>query len=203
MACGDLDAADEVLKLGFSAETSDVRAARVRLALERGDAGTARALMENWPAEPQPRARRERRLWLAILDHLDGREAEACDAMTAVVGEADIEGDVGLFEAAGNFALGPARALYRSAPTAFLRALVDRPMAARPPKAVKGLAEQLTDREFMVLVHLPSRQSNAEVADRLDVSLNTVKTHLKHIYRKLDVAGRSEAVEAAERLHLL
>ncbi|MBV8304918.1 MAG: DNA-binding response regulator, partial [Acidimicrobiia bacterium] len=34
-------------------------------------------------------------------------------------------------------------------------------------------------------------------------SLNTVKTHLKHIYRKLDVSGRSEAVEAAERLHLL
>jgi LuxR family maltose regulon positive regulatory protein len=134
---------------------------------------------------------------------LDGREVEACDALAAVVDEADLEGDVGLFEATGNFALGPARVLYRSAPTAFLRTLVDRPMAAHTPKPVKGLAEQLTDREFMVLVHLPSRQSNAEIAERLDVSLNTVKTHLKHIYRKLDVAGRSEAVQTAEQLHLL
>jgi LuxR family maltose regulon positive regulatory protein len=55
----------------------------------------------------------------------------------------------------------------------------------------------------MVLVHLPSRQSNAEIATRLGVSLNTVKTHLKHIYRKLDVVGRNEAVTAAERWHLL
>jgi LuxR family maltose regulon positive regulatory protein len=123
--------------------------------------------------------------------------------MAAVVSEADLESDLGVFEAAGNFALGPARALYRAAPTAFLRALVDRPMTARSPKPIRGLAEQLTDREFMVLVHLPTRQSNAEIAERLAVSLNTVKTHLKHIYRKLDVAGRSAAVESAEQLHLL
>ena len=88
-------------------------------------------------------------------------------------------------------------------PTAFLRALVERPVSAGRAKPVKGLAEQLTDREYMVLVHLPSRQSNAEIAERLGVSLNTVKTHLKHIYRKLDVVGRSDAVDAAERLHLL
>ena len=66
-----------------------------------------------------------------------------------------------------------------------------------------GEGSSLTDREYMVLIHLPTRQSNAEIGERLDVSLNTVKTHLKHIYRKLDVVGRSQAVEAAERLHLL
>src|SRR5205085_6390269 len=129
--------------------------------------------------------------------------AMACSGMAAVVAEADAEGHTGLFEAARPYALGPARALYRAAPTAFLRALVDRPVITGRAKPVRGLAEQVTDREFMVLMHLPSRQSNAEIAERMGVSLNTVKTHLKHIYRKLDVVGRSEAVGAAERLHLL
>ena len=203
LASGDLDAAEEALDFGFGGETSEVRTARVLLALERGDTSGARAVVDGWPEEPHPRGERERRLCVAILDHLEGHEREACAAMADVVAEADAEGDVGLFEPAGNYALGPARALYRTAPTAFLRNLVDRPMAARQAKPVKGLAEQLTDREYMVLAHLPSRQSNAEIAERMDVSLNTVKTHLKHIYRKLDVVGRSAAVDAAERLHVL
>jgi LuxR family maltose regulon positive regulatory protein len=203
IASGDLAGAAEIVELGLGSGSSELAAARVRLAVERGDTARARALVDGWPHEPEPRARRERQLWTAILDHLDGDEAAACAAMRAVVVEAEAEGDVGLFHSAGKYALGPLRALYRSAPTIFLRALVDQPFIVGRVKPAKGLAEQLTDREYMVLVHLPSRQSNAEIAQRLGVSLNTVKTHLKHIYRKLDVVGRSDAVEAAERLHLL
>ena len=195
--------AAEILEAAIGADSSDVTEARVRLSLDRGDPSGARDLVDRWSAEPQSRGDRQRRLWLAVLDHLDGRDAPACEAMQAVVTDAEREGDIGLFVMAGTYALGPARALYRSAPTSFLRAVVERPVAARRVKTVRGLAEQLTDREYMVLVHLPSRQSNAEIAERLAVSLNTVKTHLKHIYRKLEVDGRSEAVEAAERLHLL
>jgi LuxR family maltose regulon positive regulatory protein len=200
---GDLDGAQGVLDAGLGGETSEVAGARVRLAVERGDVTGARALAEKWPDEPQPQADRERRLWLAVLDHMEGEEAKACSRMAVVVAEADAEGHTGLFDAARKYALGPARALYRAAPTAFLRTLVDRPVTAGRAKPVKGLAEQLTAREYMVLVHLPSRQSNADIAEGLGVSLNTVKTHLKHIYRKLDVVGRSEAVGAAEGLHLL
>lgn len=203
ITAGDLDVAEELLGDGTGTEISEVVAAHVRLVLERGDVSRARALVESWPTEPLPRADRERRLWLAVLDHLDGNEAAACSQLAGVVAEAAAEGDFALFEPAGNYALGPARALYRAAPSVFLRALVDRPITFRQAKPVKGLAEQLTDREYMVLVRLPTRQSNAEIAERLGVSLNTVKTHLKHIYRKLDVAGRSEAVEAAERMHLM
>ena len=202
MARGDLDGAQVLLDVGLG-ETSEVTTARVRLAFERGNTPAVRSLVEAWQDDPQPRAGRERRLWTAIVDHLDGDHAGARAAMAAVVAEAEVEGDVGLFRAAGSAALGPARAVYRTAPTAFLRLLVDQPVGAGPAPAVKGLVEQLTDREYMVLVHLPSRQSNAEIATRLGVSLNTVKTHLKHIYRKLDVVGRNEAVTAAERWHLL
>ena len=63
--------------------------------------------------------------------------------------------------------------------------------------------EPLTERERIVLGYLPSRLSNAEIAAELDLSLNTVKTHLKHIYRKLGTNGRNDAIEAAERLGLL
>jgi LuxR family maltose regulon positive regulatory protein len=189
--------------LGPEVNGTELAVARVRLAVERGDLAHARALVNAWPDEPQTRARREQQLWAAIIDHLDGSESDACWGMATVVAEAEAEGDIGLFQSAGKHALGPARALYRAAPTAFLRALVDQPVVAGHAQPAKGLTEQLTDREYMVLVHLPSRQSNAEIAARLGVSLNTVKTHLKHIYRKLDAVGRSEAVEAAEQLHLL
>ena len=68
---------------------------------------------------------------------------------------------------------------------------------------MNDLVEQLTDREHAVLALLPTRLSNTEVAERLGVSLNTVKTHVKHIYRKLGVTRRSDAVAEAERLRLV
>jgi LuxR family maltose regulon positive regulatory protein len=65
------------------------------------------------------------------------------------------------------------------------------------------LIEQLTEQELVVLGYLPSRLSNAAIAEELGVSLNTIKTHLKHIYRKFDVSDRGEAITVGERLHLL
>jgi LuxR family maltose regulon positive regulatory protein len=57
----------------------------------------------------------------------------------------------------------------------------------------------LTDREVEVLALLAQGQTNAEMAKTLFVSVNTVKTHLKNIFAKLDVGTRTEAVQVAER----
>ena len=65
------------------------------------------------------------------------------------------------------------------------------------------LVEPLTDRELAVLDHLPTRESNADMAQALYVSVNTLKTHLRNIYRKLDAGGRDEAIDRARELHLL
>ena len=65
------------------------------------------------------------------------------------------------------------------------------------------LLEPLSDRELAVLRFLPTMMSNAEIAGEMFVSVNTVKTHLKHIYRKLDVSERRDAVRRGRDLHLL
>jgi DNA-binding NarL/FixJ family response regulator len=52
----------------------------------------------------------------------------------------------------------------------------------------------LSDRERQILACAAAGQSNKEIADHLCVSVDTVKTHLHHIYQKLSVAGRVEAI---------
>jgi LuxR family transcriptional regulator, maltose regulon positive regulatory protein len=63
--------------------------------------------------------------------------------------------------------------------------------------------EALTDRELEVLRLLPTSKSLREIGADLFVSLNTVKTHTRGIYRKLDVGSRDEAVPRARELGLL
>ena len=65
------------------------------------------------------------------------------------------------------------------------------------------LLEPLSGREQSVLRYLPTLMSNAEIAGELFVTPNTVKTHLKSIYRKLAVSRRRDAVERARALELL
>ena len=58
----------------------------------------------------------------------------------------------------------------------------------------KAPLASLTDREREILACAAAGLSNKEIADQLCVSIDTVKTHLHHIYRKLSVNGRVEAV---------
>lgn len=57
--------------------------------------------------------------------------------------------------------------------------------------------ENLTEREEKVLRLLTQGLGNKEIAARLDVSVNTVKTHLKNVFRKLGVKSRLEAMRVA------
>jgi LuxR family maltose regulon positive regulatory protein len=73
----------------------------------------------------------------------------------------------------------------------------------RSPAVAVLLAEPLSEREQAILRYLPTMMSNHEIAGELFVSVNTVKTHLKAIYRKLDASGRREAVERGRELALM
>jgi len=65
------------------------------------------------------------------------------------------------------------------------------------------IADELTDRELSVLRLMPTELSQREIGDALFISLNTVKSHARSIYRKLNVDARDEAVEQARALRLL
>jgi LuxR family maltose regulon positive regulatory protein len=84
---------------------------------------------------------------------------------------------------------------------ALLEVLLDAVDEATPNRP--ALAEPLTEREQRILRYLPTMLTNAEIGAEVFVSLNTVKTHLRSIYRKLDATGRADAVEKARRLGLL
>jgi LuxR family transcriptional regulator, maltose regulon positive regulatory protein len=79
--------------------------------------------------------------------------------------------------------------------------LVD--LLVTPSPALAGRHVSLTDRELAVLQLLPSMMSNEQIAGELFVSVNTLRTHTKHIFTKLDVNTRRAAVERAADLGLL
>ena len=61
----------------------------------------------------------------------------------------------------------------------------------------------LSQRELEVLELMSAGLSNQEIADKLFVSLNTIKTHSAKIFEKMDVKRRTQAVEMAKRLHII
>jgi len=65
------------------------------------------------------------------------------------------------------------------------------------------VVEPLTEREREVLRHVSDMLDTAEVASEMYISINTVKTHLKSIFRKLAATHRSEAVRRAQQLELI
>jgi LuxR family transcriptional regulator, maltose regulon positive regulatory protein len=65
------------------------------------------------------------------------------------------------------------------------------------------VVEPLTERECEVLRHVSRMLNTAEVASEMYISTNTVKTHLRSIYRKLAAAHRGEAVRRARQLELI
>ena len=72
-----------------------------------------------------------------------------------------------------------------------------------PPGELTRPGELLTKGETRVLRYLSSQLSAREIAGELYVSTNTVKTHQRHLYRKLGARNRTQAVERARALGLL
>jgi len=66
-----------------------------------------------------------------------------------------------------------------------------------------ALDEKLTNRELEILKHLTTGNPISAIAKQLHISQNTMKTHLRNVYRKLDVDGRHTAVEKARKLLLI
>lgn len=71
----------------------------------------------------------------------------------------------------------------------------------RNEQALKAL--KISPREFTILEHLADGLSNKEIARALEISPNTVKTHLARLFGKLEVARRTQAITKARELALI
>jgi LuxR family transcriptional regulator, maltose regulon positive regulatory protein len=83
---------------------------------------------------------------------------------------------------------------------------VSSPRLIEPSRLVEPslrLAEPLSQGEIRVLRYMPTNLSAPEIARELSVSVNTVRTHIRHVCRKLGAHGRTEAVARARALGLL
>jgi LuxR family maltose regulon positive regulatory protein len=93
---------------------------------------------------------------------------------------------------------------HRTAHAALLSDILDA-FAGKGPvdRALAAQVEPLTESELRVLRHLPTNLTAPEIAGELYLSTSTVKTHMRHVYEKLGVHRRTEAVERARDLGLI
>ena len=75
--------------------------------------------------------------------------------------------------------------------------------SSRARRTAPGMVDSLTERELAVLAYLPRRIKHRDIAAELYITMNTLKTHLASIYRKLGVTDRDEAATRAAELGLL
>jgi LuxR family maltose regulon positive regulatory protein len=206
-ARGDLEEARVALDRA-PPEEPDVAVVAARLALAQGDPEAARALVEVAlePPASQP-ARVEAWLLKALAERELRERATARDSLETALRLATPEHYRSVFLAGGPAARAALVELIRTG-TAH-RSLVAELIAVFDDRAPRveltpaEVLEPLSEREKAILRYLPTMMSNVEIADELYLSINTVKTHLRHIYRKLGVTRRRDAVERARQLSLI
>lgn len=74
--------------------------------------------------------------------------------------------------------------------------------SARTSRRASNSVHVLSSRELQIVRRVGAGMTNQEVATDLYVSVNTVKTHLKNIFRKLEVANRAQAIARVNQLNI-
>ena len=198
---------------------------RAMLLLAQGDHAAAEPLLlaarDAQARHTEARLACDARVLLAHLYRVSGRTDEALAALAATLDELAADDTLGLLLLEGEPVAGPLLDLalardVRAPVAARARALLDampqapaRPEAAQPAAAASliprpsSLPEPLTPRELEILRLLAAGANNQAIADRLVISLHTVKRHVTNLHQKLGVASRLEAVARARELGLV
>ena len=212
-----------------AAETAAL--ATVRLLLAEGQAPAALEALDALRADPLVPAGAGRdegieRLVLRALALRDaGRHRAAVGTLARALELAEPEGHVRAFVDEGPALAGLLRAVLdarqsgspdvpRTVSAPYLRKLLAAlehhpqtrpaaPAAAPEPAGVAPALEPLTEREREVLVLIAAGKSNRQIAAELVVTEGTVKTHLTHVYRKLDAHSRTQALVRGRELQLI
>ncbi|HEX3980314.1 MAG TPA: LuxR C-terminal-related transcriptional regulator, partial [Acidimicrobiales bacterium] len=175
----------------------------VAAALATGRIDHARKLLVGTPwtgSEPRPTV--ERHVQAAWLASAEGFSEDAVRSLRQAMETASVHSLVEVFVRAGPVVVRLVAEHDDVAPD-FRNAILARARDIIAPVTGGDLPDPLTDRELEILSYLPSRLTNTELAEKCYVSVNTIKTHMAHIYRKLDVANRNEAIIRARQFGLL
>jgi LuxR family maltose regulon positive regulatory protein len=221
LACGDPAAAHERLTSWPDAEPLPAQAAVVEgsVLLAEGRPAAASTVVAPYLTRADPGTSLTCRACAGLVAALAGKSAGHRDQVMHGLGVAlkvaDEEGHRRCFTAGGHAVIAliesvaPAMSAYPPV-VASLTATIDPLVAeASAPHLAAGstmtgtLVEPLTSRERTVLRYLQGTLSHVEIAALLYISVNTVKTHVKNIYRKLGADRRKEAVRLARELRLL
>lgn len=139
---------------------------------------------------------------LALAQSVAGDEASATTSLRRALALAEPQGYVRSFLDADPALIGVLRPLAGAGDRHAARILASARSAPLRRRSRSNDPDELSDRELDVLRLLRSDLSGPEVARELHVSLNTLRTHTKHIYTKLGATNRREAVTRAAELGL-
>jgi LuxR family maltose regulon positive regulatory protein len=201
---GDLAEASKVSDHGYL-DSEILRFEQVAVSLSVGEPDIARKLLDSVPPDMQsenPAAELRTELGLAWMSSVEGWADTARVHLLQALELGGRHSLVEIFVQAGPAVIQLVAGLHGNR-TAFRETILRRSRELSSPSPGDNLVDPLTDRELEILSYLPSRFTNSEMAQRCYVSVNTIKTHMTHIYRKLDVANRNGAIRRAQELGLL
>ena len=143
--------------------------------------------------------------FVAWAEYYKDKETVAVSYMTQALELVEKTGSIELILKQHELADITLKAISKS-PTVFLENLASKlteRISSQSHLKQEGIPVPLTSRELEVIRHLATGKPISAISNVLHVSMNTMKTHLRNVYRKLEVDGRDKAVEKAKELFLI
>jgi LuxR family maltose regulon positive regulatory protein len=198
-------AADNLLLPPILAQSADLLLARVWLAQDKiaaADNLLQESIQRN-EAVGRVRLVAEGHLLQALALSSQNQEAAAQMALVHALTLAKHEGYIRLFIENGPVLAPLLNKVRHLFPEYVDRLLLAMPGAAGNVQPPWPLLDPLTEREQEILALISQGQSNREIAETLYISIGTVKGHVNHIFSKLDVQNRTQALLKAQELEML
>ena len=186
-----------------------------RLRIEEDKIGEAIDLLKKWREDALQNGRVRSQVEVLCLEalayHEDSNQVEARRFLSEALAIGQAKGFRRLFLDEGRRMAALLQATFATLPNRSLSLFASTLLHSFSPKATSHLTvtdsviqiEPLSPQELRVLRLLVAGLSNADIAQELVLSTNTIKTHVKSIYRKLNVNSRQETRQVAKELRLL
>jgi len=192
------------LRMGHIPEAAGLPASiGIRVLLAKGMREEAAALLDSWTTEVDNHEDERLRAMVlqVIVQETCGNHEAALDTLENALTLAEPESYIRLFVDEGAVIR---RLVHETHELGKLPGYASRILEAYPAtETIRKIQEILTDREHEVLLEMTTGLSNQDIAEKLFISLHTVKVHVRNIFAKLETSSRTQAVAKARSLGIL